>query len=238
MFYQNRWNILFLGIFLCGMSFFVCKKTSSKNASSPHPTATGDRLRSELEYRLIQAELLLAKSDQPYLVVNLNRNELVIKLKGVVVWNQPILLVQTSAQDVEDFARYFEGEEKNLVRPLLDKFLFTALNKTPDSVLTIISDAVRAKPELMQRDVPERFQLRWSTDLILEVRTEIIGKPKEKLKSTMLEIRHAIQRPFGEAHIIVKMSPEAALTLYRLAQPGLSTLIYPPMQNQALPAKK
>lgn len=237
MFYQNKWIILFLGILLCGMSFFVCKKTSSKNASSPHPAA-GDRLRSELEYRLIQSELLLAQSDQPYLVINLNRNELEIGLKGVVVWNQPIQPVQTGTQDVKDFARNFEGEEKKLVRPLMDKFLFTAQNKTPDSILTIISDAVKAKPELMQRDVPERFQLRWSTNLILEVRTVIIGKPKEKLKSTMLEIRHAIQRPFGEAHIIIKMSPEAALTLYRLSQPGLTTLIYPPMQNEALPVKK
>jgi hypothetical protein len=238
MFYQNRWIILFLGILLGGMSFFVCKKSSSKNTSSSHPAATGDRLGSELEYRLIQAELLLVKSDQPYLVINLDRNELELKLKGVVVWNQPIQLIQTATQDVNDFARNFEGEEKDLVRPLMDKFLFTAKNKTPDSVLTIISDAVRAKPELMQRDVPERFQLRWNTNLILEVRTEIIGTPKEKLKSTMLEIRHAIQRPFGEAHIIIKMSPEAALTLYRLAQPGLSTLIYPQMRKEVLPVKK
>lgn len=238
MFCQNKWIILFLGILLCGMSFFVCKKTSSKNASSPHPAVTGDRQKAELEYRLIQAELLLTKSDKPYLVVNLNRNELEIKLKGVVIWNQPIQLVQTSSQDVEDFARNFEGEEKDLVRPLVDKFLYTALNKTPDSILVIISDAVKAKPELMQRDVPERFQLLWSTNLILEIRTEIVGKPKEKLKSTMLEIRHVIQRPFGEAQIIIKMTPEAALTLYRVAQPGLATLIYPPMQNEALPVKK
>jgi hypothetical protein len=238
MFYQNRWIILFLGILLGGMSFFVCKKTVSKNASSPHPVAGSDRQKAELEYRLIQAELLLAQSDHPYLLINLNRNELEIKLKGVVVWNQPVQLVQTTAQDVNDFVRDFEGEGQDLVRPLMDKFLFTAQNKTPDSVLTIISDAVRAKPELMQRDVPERFQLRWNTDLILEVRTEIIGTPKEKLKSTMLEIRHAIQRPFGEAHIIIKMSPEAALTLYRLAQPGLSTLIYPPVHIEALPVKK
>jgi hypothetical protein len=237
MFYQNRWIILFMGILLGGMSFFVCKKTSSKNTSS-QPIAFSDRQKAELEYRMIQAELLLVKSAQTYLVINLNRNELELKLKGVVVWNQPLQLVQTTAPEVNDFARNFEGEGKDLVRPLMDKFLFTAQNKTPDSVLTIISDAVKAKPELMQRDVPERFQLRWSTNLILEIRTEIIGTPKEKLKSTMLEIRHAIQRPFGEAHIIIKMSPEAALTLYRLAQPGLSTLIDPPVHNDALPVKK
>jgi hypothetical protein len=227
MFYQNRWIVLFLGILLCGMSVFACKKTASKNASSPRPAATGDRLQAELQYRLIQTELLLAKSNQPYLVIDLDKNQLQLKLKGAVVWNQPIQLVETDSQEVKDFARRFEGEHDQLVRSLSDKFLFTARNKTPDSILVIISDAVKAKPELMQRDVPERFQLLWSSDLILEVRTEIAGKPKEKLKSTMLEIRHAIRRPFGEAHIIVTMTPEAALTLYRASHPGLPTFLYP-----------
>ncbi len=228
MFYQNKWIILPLGILLIGMSFFVCHKKDAENPSSHNQTnAAWERRQAELEYRLIQAELLLAKSEEPYLVIDLNRNELQLKLKGVVVWNHPIWFIETDSLEVRDFAQRFEGDEKYLVRPLSDKFLFTAQNKTPDSILAIVSEAVRTKPELMQRDVPERFQLLWSTGLILEVRTEIVGKPKEKLKSTMLEIRHALKRPFGEAHIVVKMAPEAALTLYRATHPGLSTLIYP-----------
>ena len=175
---------------------------------------------------MIQTELLLAKSNEAYLVINLDKNLLQLMLKGAVVWSQPIQFVETDSQEVRDFVLRFEGENKELVRPLSDKFLFTAQNKTPDSILTIVSEAVKAKPELMQRDVPERFQLFWDSNLILEVRTEIIGKPKEKLKGTIVEVRHAIQRPFGEAHIILKMTPEAALTLYRAAHPGLTTFLY------------
>jgi hypothetical protein len=178
-------------------------------------------------YRLIQTELLLAKSNEPYLVIDLDKNQLQLKLKGAVVWSQLIRFLETDSQEVRNFVQRFEGENKGLVRPLADKFLFTAQNKTPDSILAIVSEAVKAKPELMQRDVPERFQLFWNSNLILEVRTEIEGKPKTKLKGTIVEVRHAIQRPFGEAHIILKMTPEGALTLYRAAHPGLPTLIYP-----------
>jgi hypothetical protein len=224
---KSPWLVLPLFGFLILAGISVCKNKQSAPATpKPRVENSEDRKRAERQYRLIQTELLLAKSSQPYLVIDLDKDQLQIKLKGAVVWSQPIHLLETDSEEVRDFARRFEGEKKELVRPLSDKFLFTARNKTPDSVLTIISDAVKAKPELMQRDVPERFQLFWDSNLILEVRTEISGKPKEKLKGTMVEVRHAIERPFGESHITLKMSPEAALTLYRAAHPGLPTFLY------------
>jgi type II secretory pathway component PulC len=224
---KSHWWVLLLYSFLILTGLSVCKNKQSVPASPNHRVDNSeDRKRAELQYRLIQTELLLAKTSQPYLVIDLDKNRLELKLKGAVVWNQPIQLLETDSQEVRDFAQRFEGENKELVRPLSDKFLFTAKNKTPDSVLTIISDAVKAKPELMQRDVPERFQLFWDSNLILEVRTEISGKPKEKLKGTIVKLRHTIERPFGESHITIKMSPEAALTLYRAAHPGLPTFIY------------
>jgi len=227
MFYKSKWLVLPLCGFLFLTAFSVCKKNQSAAVPPNHRmNNSGDRERTELQYRLIQTELLLAKSNEAYLVINLDKNLLQLMLKGAVVWSQPIQFVETDSQEVRDFVLRFEGENKELVRPLSDKFLFTAQNKTPDSILTIVSEAVKAKPELMQRDVPERFQLFWDSNLILEVRTEIMGKPKEKLKGTIVEVRHAIQRPFGEAHIILKMTPEAALTLYRAAHPGLTTFLY------------
>ncbi len=231
MFHKSKWRILLLCGFLILTAFSVCRKKQSVPVPHHHRVNnSGDREKTELQYRLIQTELLLAKSNEPYLVIDLDRNQLQLKLKGAVVWSQLIRFLETDSQEVRDFVLRFEGEKKELVRPLSDKFLFTAQNKTPDSILAIVSEAVKTKAELMQRDVPERFQLFWESNLILEVRTEITGRPKEKLKGTIVEVRHAIQRPFGEAHIILKMTPEAALTLYRATHPGLPTLVYPPMQ--------
>ena len=208
----------------------TCQKKHSEQTSLPESgNNKGEHQRTELEYRLLQAELALVKSDSLYLVLNLKQNELQLKLKGVVVWNSPISLIETGSQEPEKFAKRFQGGNELLIRPISYKYLFTAQNKTPDSILVIISDAVKAKPELMQRDVPARFQLLWGYGLILEVRTDIKGIPKSKFKSTIVEVREALRRPFGEARIVVKMDPDDALTLYRAAQPGLPTLLYPPL---------
>jgi hypothetical protein len=228
MLFKTRWIILPLCSLLICLAFLACRKKHPEQTSiSKSVDKKWERQRAELEYRLLQAELALAKSEKLYLVINLKRKELELKLKGTVVWSNPINVIETDSQEVLEFTKRFQGDEGLLIRPLSHKYLFSAQNKTPDSILVIISDAVRAKPELMQRDVPGRFQLLWGYGLILEVRTDIIGKPKSKLKNTMVKVREALRRPFGETRIILKMNPDYALTLYRAVHPGLPTLLYP-----------
>ena len=231
----SRWLTLPLCILLVCTAISTCQKKHSEQTSIPEPKdKKGERQRSELEYRLLQTELALAKSDSLYLVLNLKQNELQLKLKGTVVWNCPIHFINTDSQEVWNFVERFEGNEKLLIRPISYKYLFTAQNKTPDSILVIISDAVRAKPELMQRDVPGRFELLWGFGLTLEIHTDIAGKPKSSFKNARMEVRHALRRPFGEAHIIVKMDPNDALTLYRATHPGMPTLLILPSERYSV----
>jgi hypothetical protein len=228
--FKTGWISLPLCSFLiCAILLSCQKKHSEQKLISEPGDKKWDRQRSELEYRLLQAELALAKSEDLYLVLDLEHKEFQLKLKAAVVWNHPLEIIETDSQEVREFVERFQGDEERVVRPLSNKYLFTAENKTPDSVLAIISDAVKAKPELMQRDVPGRFQLLWGYGLTLEVRTDIIGKPKSRIKTAIVEIRHALRSPFGQAYIITKMNPEDALTLYRAAHPGLPTLLYPPL---------
>ena len=230
MFFKNRLVALSLCGFLICIVLSACQREKSDRTPIPGQSAKKfDRKRAELEYRLIQAELRLAKSEKLYLLINLDRKELQLKLKGAVVWNHPLNIVETDSQELEEFKERFQGDEGHLIRPLSKKHLFSAQDKTPDSVLAIVGEVAKVDPELLQRDVPERFELLWGSDLILEVRTEIVGKPKSRLKSTLVEVGHALRRPFGEAHIIVKMQPDNALTLYRAAKAGLPTLLYPPI---------
>ena len=44
----------------------------------------------ELEYRQIQAELNLARTVKPYLVLDFRKREIEIRLKGADVWNNPM----------------------------------------------------------------------------------------------------------------------------------------------------
>jgi hypothetical protein len=229
-FFKTRWLFLLLYGFLFCATLSTCGKKESEQTIAPgQRDKKWDRQRAELEYGLIQAELKLGRSEQLYMVLDLERKELRLKLKGATVWNYPLNMVQADSQEVGEFIQHFQGDGGRLVRFLSEKHLFSAQEKTPDSILAIVSEVVKADVELLQRDVPARFQLLWGYGLILEVRTDIVGKPKSKLKGTIVEVREALRRPFGEARIVVKMEPDNALTLYRAAHPGLPTLLYPPL---------
>ena len=226
----RRWiTLTTCGLLLCSALSACQKKQSEQESVTDQGNKQWDRQRAESEYRLIQAELGLAKTKKVYLVINLQEKELQLKLEGAVVWSSPINVVQTDSLPLSKFEELFRTDEAQLIRPLSAKHLFTAMEKTPDSVLAIVGQVVRVDPELLQRDVPERFQMLWGSNLTLEVRTDINGKSKSPLKSTLVELRHVLRKSFGETYIIVKMEPDLALTLYRVAQPGLPTLFYPSM---------
>ncbi|MCJ7576847.1 MAG: hypothetical protein MUO91_00165 [candidate division Zixibacteria bacterium] len=227
-FFKTRWLFLLLYSLLFCATLSTCGKKESEQTIAPDQSdKKWDRQRAELEYGLIQAELKLALSEELYMVLDFERKELRLKLKGATVWNYPLNIAEADSQELREFIQRFQGDGGRWVRFLSEKHLFASQEKTPDSILAIVSEVVKADVELLQRDVPSRFQLLWGYGLILEVRTDIKGIPKSRLKSTIVEVREALRRPFGEARIILKMDPGDALTLYRAAHPGLPTLLYP-----------
>jgi hypothetical protein len=198
---------------------------------SADSTAAGQlqqRSRLELQYALLQTELRLAQSDSLYFVIHFPRRELQFKLKGAVVWDYPLNFADEDSSEIAEFIRKFSADQNHWVRSLTGKYLFASVDKNPDSVLTIVSGVLKVQPDLLQREVPERFQLRWGSGLILDVSTDVVGKPKSKLKNAMIQVTQVLQRPFGEAHIALKMDPQSAVTFYRAARDGLPTLLIPP----------
>jgi hypothetical protein len=220
-------------LLLCGLLMAVVLSSCQKDQTIKTPpvsesSKTWDRQKAELEYRDIQTELALAQSEQTYLVIDLKRNKLQLKLKGAVVWNHPINPVPTDSQDIKEFSQRFKGDDDILVRPLSAKFLFAAKKKTPDSILAIVGDVVKANPQLLQRDLPAKFRLMWGCCLTLDVHTDIEGKSRSPLGVALTKFRHALTLPFGQTTITIQMSGEDALTLYRAAQPGMPTFIHLP----------
>jgi len=230
MFFKKQQIVLILCGFLLYAVPCSCEEKHPKAGSDQHQKdKKWDRQRAELEYWLIQAELRLARSEELYLVLNMGRKEFQLKLKGALVWNYPINIVDTDSQELKEFVERFLGDKGRVARCLSGKHLFTAQDKTPDSVLAVVGEVVKVDPELLQRDVPARFQLLWGSGLTLEVRTDIEGKPKSPLKSTLMEFRHALRRPFGEAYLIVKMHPDDAITFYQAPRVGLPSILCPSM---------
>jgi hypothetical protein len=200
-------------------------------ALSCGPKDTAARLgidKTQLEYQVIQSELRLAETEKPYLVLDFKDKELRLMLKGAVVWNYPLSVAAGHDDELWEFIKLFVGKEHHLIRPLSETHLFAAQSQTPDSILAIVSEVTKFKPELLQRVVPARFQMLWGNDLILDIQSDAKGKETDKFKNTILEVRHVLQLPFGEAHLTITMDKVRAVTLLRVAQPGLPTLLYPP----------
>ncbi len=210
-------------------------KTEAASTTSHEQTPEVDFADKEaqLEYRLLRTELKLAEEDKPYFVMNFRGHKLQLKLKGAVVWEYPLEIPKIDAETLDRFIFHFRGDNGKLVRPLAEKHLYASKDQTPDSVLAIISEATKFDPELMQRELPARFQLHWQPGLVLDVLTDIKGKPTSVLSNTFMGIKHTLAYPFGLTSIVIHMPSETALTLYRASVPGLPTLIVPPQKKGA-----
>lgn len=205
--------------------------TENENASAEGKQKTGARKwsydKANLEYRLIASELKLAQMKKTYFVLDFKEKRLFLKLGGATVWSYPMNIDADNSDELNDFIGRFMEEKKLLVRPVTEKHLFAATEKSSDSVLSIVSQVVRADVSLMQRDIPQRFEIHWGDGLTLEVKTEIAGEPPSKLKNAVIEFRKVLQKPFGEATLSIIMDAESAMTLYRVADRGLLTLVNP-----------
>lgn len=177
------------------------------------------------EYRWLQFELALAGTGNTYMVLDFDRRQVQLKVRGTVVWNAVMEVAPGDSGAIRAFARRFRGDRDYLLRMLESRHLFAAKDKTPDSILAIVGEVVKADPQLLQRDIPERFQLTWGWDLVLDVRTDVSGVPESRWLNTRVSFLETLRRPFGEARLSIRLASDDALTLYRAASPGLPTLL-------------
>ena len=114
--------------------------------------------------------------------------------------------------------------QRRVVRGLAQKYLYTARDQTPDSVLTIVGNVLNLDPREMQREVPGWVELKWQDDLVLEVRADVDGQPMPGVDLKIVKLQQKLRRPFGETRLRVHIDRRDALTIYRLAGPGLAVL--------------
>jgi hypothetical protein len=180
------------------------------------------------EYAMTQVELKLAQAEKPYLDINFAEKELWLKMKGAVIWSCPITLSASDSVAMQAFARKFHSDKNRYVRPIVEKHLFSSKEKTPDSVLKIVGEVVKVDPGRLQREIPSRFQLVWEDGLILEVHTDIQGVARTSFRNTLINLSQTLQKPFGEVTLVLSMTPEEAITLYRVTGPGFPAMLHPP----------
>jgi len=232
---------LLLGLVVCAGLLSCGRGADEPPDVSGRSDTPSQGIADNLEYRLLTDELRLAEAGNPYLVFDMKAARLQLRLKGAVVWDQPMEFEAGDAGKVSAFLRRFQGSEGRLVRPLLGKYLFEAIDKTPDSILAIVSRAMNVDEGLLQREIPGRFQLQWEDNLSLEICTPTVGEPISGFKNSVVEMRQLLHRQLGGVSLVLPMNSEKALSLYRAARPGMPTLICPTssdyrFQQQSAPA--
>jgi hypothetical protein len=139
---------------------------------SAAPSDDGGRLRAEVEYQLLQAELQLAGQTRAYLVFDWPADEVVIKMRGA-----PVARLSMTLQDddlaVRRFQQRFLGDDRRAVRGVALRRLYSSQGLHPDSILAIVGQVLKVDPHVLQRQVPGRFELGWGDGAVLEVRTDI-----------------------------------------------------------------
>ncbi len=220
---------------LLGLGCERIKKRLNLGSSSE---TSFDQSSLNLLYQTAILELSLANSAKPYLVIDIPRKAIEIRLKGAVLLTVPIKLVEAEPGDLEKFIASF-GSNGTLLRPVAGKYLFESVAQTPDSVLAIVSSVVNVKAELLQRMIPERFRLYWNDQLNIDIVSQQDSaaapkrKPKESLQEALqgkfedmkMEVRYVMRKPFGVRLIVIEANPEDALTIYRITEAGVPTLL-------------
>ncbi len=225
-------------LFLIAFLITGCDKLDQIRGGKEENSPVVSQSTLELLYQTANMELTLANSGKPYLVVDIPRKSLEIRLKGTILLTVPMNLIEAQPGDLDKFIASF-GSKGTLLRPLAGKYLFDSIDQTPDSVLAIVSEVVNVKAELLQREIPERFRLFWNDQLnldILSVKDTLATtkvKPKESFKEALqgrfedmkMEVRYVMRKPFGVRLIVLEAKPEDALTIYRVANEGVPTLL-------------
>lgn len=203
-----------------------CGKSSPADSGKGGPVSdnqTSDSITTS--YRRLQTELLLAQSKKAYLVLDLPHRQLQLKLGGAVVWNHPLLLSDTSAGAIRSFSERISNPRQGWVRTVKERHLFASKDQTPDSILSIVGEALKIDPKLIQRELPQKFQLVFDDGFIMEFRSGVEGADESGFKSTYLNASTALKRLFGEVYMVSTLDSQAALTLYRAADTGMVLLV-------------
>ena len=186
------------------------------------------RAQAEAEYRLMRSELALAETDSLYLVLDLRRNQAVLKLRGVPAWSYRMRFSDDGdSARIEKFTNRYVGEESRLVRVLQGKHLYGGKERVPPQTLEVVSKAINVRPAAIQRLLPERFLVSLGDGLFIDVHTDVEGKPRSRFQNAKRNVGKAWAVFFGGASLDLTMEGGEGLSLHEALYPGMPVLLIP-----------
>ncbi|MGQ9603712.1 MAG: hypothetical protein ACUVUU_05820 [bacterium] len=198
---------------------------TSKEASQVSPVSNTDHGALVDKLALDWTELQLAKRDSPYLVLNVPRSTLDVRLKGRLLARFPIEFEMSRDKLVSKIAHLKKSDTGLPVEILTSKRLYGYTKCYSDSMIKMISSVVKTNPNNIHRYKPSSFELRFGTRLVIYVKTDVKPSDRDGWKTPFDLARGTILYLFTKTRIKIRANADDALTIYRMAEPGMPILI-------------
>lgn len=197
---------------------------TSKEASPVSPVSNTDHGALIEKLALDWTELQLAKRDSPYLVLNVPRSTLDVRLKGRLLARFPIEFEMSRDELVSKMA-HLRSDTDLPVEILTSKRLYGYTKCYSDSMIKMISSVVKTNPENIHRYKPSSFELRFGTRLVIYVKTDVKPSDRDGWKTPFDLVRGTILYLLTKTRIKIRTNADNALTIYRMAKSGMPILI-------------
>ena len=158
------------------------------------------------------AERQLAADSSPYLLLDLQKSRITIKLWGAVL-KQCSLQISSDTQTVREFREAWT-HDKTPVRRVDRVHLFEAAESVGDQELSVVSEVMKAPEDQIQRYVPQRMLIVLSDGMRITVHTDIAGEALSSWRNTWEKIRCFLSSLLGKESLSINLAAHDAMALY------------------------
>jgi len=189
------------------------------------PKATAPQAAIEYEGRYKIAETELAAHDGTYLLLDLRKKRLRLKMRGVTVRDFRLTVISDSTETASFVERVRSGDR--IAKQMARVLLFEAGNRLNDTVLGIVSEATKAPPDLIQRYIPERMTATFDGGLVLTAQTDVDGSSVSIFANLLENVRLFFDRLLGAKSLTIQVSADDAVALYGALLAGPPLVLTP-----------
>lgn len=196
---------------------------TKRKAKTPAPPTVPE---SEYSARFKGAEAALVGLNQPYLILDLTKSLLQLKLRGVPVRDYKFT-VTGDADQVKAFRNHAEVGD-TVAKSIVRLHVFEMERQLGDTVLGIVAEATTAPADLIQRYRPKRLSVTFSNKLALDVVAAGVGGQSVSWSADLAEkLRLLADDWFGGVVLPIQISRDDAISFYGVCKTTPPLLVAP-----------
>jgi hypothetical protein len=213
---------------ILGAALAIFAGTADLHRGSGHDDhALSSSAQSSDKYRqlLTETELMVAATDQPYLILDFPQHVVYLKLRGAVIADWPYTVENDNSAALRNFADAFTDERTTAARSMSYMHLFKAHRVFSDSILAIVAEALTVSPDLLQRYEPAHLSLAFGDGLYIHVKSDTPGSDESFLGNAVESFRESIAGLPGGASLTINLDAQSALSLCGACRSGVAMFV-------------